>query len=177
MNPQITPSWLQMMARYNAWQNENLYGAADTLTDDARREQRGAFWGSMHETLCHILWSDQQWLARLSDLTEGPTAGLKESGSIVNDWAELKVQREKMDRLLEKWASHASQADCEGELSWYSGAMGKDMVKSKPLCICQLFNHQTHHRGQVHTMLTQAGANPSDTDLPFMPEDWQPSGL
>ena len=58
-----------------------------------------------------------------------------------------------------------------GELHWYSHAMGREMAKPYGLCVMHLFNHQTHHRGQVHAMLTAAGARPDDTDLPFMPED------
>ncbi|MGV6810972.1 MAG: DinB family protein, partial [Brevirhabdus sp.] len=62
-------------------------------------------------------------------------------------------------------------ADTEGDLNWYSGAMGRDMSKPRAICLMQLFNHQTHHRGQIHAMLTAAGARPGDTDIPFMPED------
>ncbi|MEM1364211.1 MAG: DinB family protein [Pseudomonadota bacterium] len=177
MDLQITPSWLQLMANYNAWQNENLYHAADGLEDEDRREARGAFWRSMHETFCHILWADQQWLSRLTDDVSPPTAGLKQSGSIVSGWEQLKRQREQMDRQLETWAAEVQADELMGDLRWHSGATGKELVKSKALCICQLFNHQTHHRGQVHTMLTQAGAKPGDTDMPFMPEGWVPTGI
>ena len=61
----ITPGYVQRMARYNRWQNENLYGAADELSDEARRMDRSSFFKSIHATLSHILWADQIWMSRL----------------------------------------------------------------------------------------------------------------
>ena len=58
-----------------------------------------------------------------------------------------------------------------GDLTWYSGFMKADMTRPKAACVLQLFNHQTHHRGQVHAMLTAAGTKPEDTDIPFMPDE------
>ena len=56
------------MALYNRWQNENLYAAADGLTDEERHRERGAFFGSIHRTMCHLLWADQTWMSRFSDM-------------------------------------------------------------------------------------------------------------
>jgi uncharacterized damage-inducible protein DinB len=56
-----------------------------------------------------------------------------------------------------------------GDLGWFSGAMGREVTKPKALLVLHMFNHQTHHRGQIHAMLTTAGARPGDTDIPFMP--------
>ena len=65
----IDPSWVQMMSRYNQWQNQNLYSAADTLSDDDRRTDRGAFFKSIHGTLSHILWADGSgWLGFAASL-------------------------------------------------------------------------------------------------------------
>jgi uncharacterized damage-inducible protein DinB len=61
----IDPAFVQTMARYNAWQNDNLYTAAASLTDEARRQNRGAFFNSIHATFCHLLWGDRMWLHRL----------------------------------------------------------------------------------------------------------------
>ena len=63
----IDGGYVVRMARYNRWQNQNLYSAADRLSDEARRRERGAFWGSIHKTLNHILWGDQMWMSRLTD--------------------------------------------------------------------------------------------------------------
>ena len=63
----IDIAYVQRMARYNRWQNANLYGVADRLTDDERRRERGAFFGSMHKTLSHLLWADRIWMSRFAD--------------------------------------------------------------------------------------------------------------
>ena len=60
----------------------------------------------------------------------------------------------------------------DGDLEWYSGTLKRGMTSPRGVCIMQVFNHQTHHRGQVHAMLTAAGAKPDDTDIPFMPETY-----
>ena len=63
----IGVDYVRRMARYNRWQNENLYGAADGLTDEERHRARGAFFGSIHRTMCHLLWADQTWMSRFSN--------------------------------------------------------------------------------------------------------------
>jgi uncharacterized damage-inducible protein DinB len=165
----ITPAYLQCMARYNRWQNGALMAAADTLDDAARRLERGAFWGSIHGTLSHLLWGDLVWMSRF-DGGDKPAIPIAESGGWVAQWDELKVGRLLTDERILGWADAAGAADIEGEMSWFSGAIGRDITRPKALCLMQLFNHQTHHRGQVHAMLTSAGASPEDTDLPFMPD-------
>ena len=68
------------------------------------------------------------------------------------------------------WGEGLSQEDVDGDLEWYSGTFKRGMTSPRGICIMQVFNHQTHHRGQVHAMLTAAGASPEDTDIPFMPD-------
>ena len=60
----ITPAWVRAMAAYNAEMNRRLYRAAETLADSARRAERGAFFGSIQGTLCHLLWGDTAWMSR-----------------------------------------------------------------------------------------------------------------
>ena len=67
----IDPAYVQRMARYNRWQNANLYGVADTLSDEERRRERGAFFGSIHKTLSHLLWADQIWMSRFTPMCSG----------------------------------------------------------------------------------------------------------
>ena len=165
----ITPEYVQMMARYNGWQNRSIYGAADTLDDVERRLDRGAFFGSIHNTLGHILWGDTLWMSRF-DGWQPPT---DEGGIVIADWEGLKQARIAADARFIDWGVRVTQADLEGDFSWYSGAMRRDFTKSKAVCVMQVFNHQTHHRGQVHAMLTAAGAKPDDTDLPFIPDEYQ----
>lgn len=160
----IEPAYAVSMARYNAWQNESLYGAASTLDDAARRLDRGAFFRSIHGTLCHLLWADQMWLHRFAG-TPRPAGRLAESAALVADWRDLREQRDAFDRIIIDWARELSPAWLAGELSWFSGATQREMRKPAALLVAHLFNHQTHHRGQVHAMLTAAGARPDDTDL------------
>ena len=166
----ITPAYLERMARYNRWQNASIFGAAGTLDDAARRADRGAFFASIHRTLSHLLWGDTAWMGRFQ-AREGPGVPIAESGDWVADWGDLTSRRRAMDARILDWAGTATPDDVEGDLTWASGITGRVMTLPKAVCIVQLFNHQTHHRGQVHAMLTAAGARPDVTDLPFMPED------
>ena len=163
----ITPDFVRTMARYNRWQNRSLYAAADGLDEAARRLGRGAFFGSIHRTLSHLLWADAIWMSRLSDW-EKPDVGIPGSADWVSDWPELVARRAQADEAILDWAAGIDDGDLTGRLRWYSGATGREVEKPRALCIVHVFNHQTHHRGQVHAMLTQAGARPGDTDLPIM---------
>lgn len=165
----ITPEYCQTMARYNCWQNNNLYGAADQLSHEERQKDRGAFFGSIHGTLSHLLWGDTIWMHRF-DGWELPEIGIPDSHGFAPEWDALCDQRGLADAAIMDWAERLAPADIEGQIDWYSKAVARRMSQPLAICIMQLFNHQTHHRGQVHAMLTAAGGKPSDTDLPFMPE-------
>ncbi len=163
----IGTGYVKRMAHYNSWQNDNLYSAADRLSDEARRQNRGAFFGSIHATLNHLLWADEIWMSRFWG-TPRPKAGIPESTSLRAHWDELKRDRVAFDERIIEWADAIGHADIVGDLTYYSGAAKRDVSAPKWLLIVHLFNHQTHHRGQVHCMLTQAGVRPGVTDLPFM---------
>jgi uncharacterized damage-inducible protein DinB len=165
----IDRAYVQRMARYNRWQNKNLYGAADTISDEERRRERGAFFGSIHKTLSHLLWADRTWISRFTG-GERPNAGIPESVALYPDWDGLKRERAGFDDAMIAWGDTLDDAWLAGDLSYYSGAMKRDLVKPRWQVVAHLFNHQTHHRGQVHCMLTQAGAKPHSTDLPALPE-------
>lgn len=166
----ITPDWLRHMARYNRWQNHNLVTAADGLSDAARQLDRGAFFGSISATFSHLLWGDTLWISRF-DAGQSVRVGIPESTGMADDWPAFKAARAALDHRIAEWCASAGQGDIEGDLHWYSGALGRDMCKPRAICLMQIFNHQTHHRGQIHAMLTAAGARPGDTDIPFMPEE------
>jgi len=166
----ITKDYVQTMARYNEWQNENLYGCADRLDDVERKRDRGAFFGSIHATLNHLLWGDQMWMSRFAG-TPRPEAGIKESVGRFPNWEDLKRERVAFDRIMKRWAADLDPAWLEGDLVYFSGAVGREVKRPKWFLLVHMFNHGTHHRGQVHCMLTQCGVKPSDTDLPFMPRE------
>lgn len=156
------------MARYNAWQNASLYGAAAGLDEAARRADRGAFFGSIHGTLSHLLWADLLWMSRLAGW-DRPPGGIPESPALEPGWAALTRRRRAADEGIETWAAALGPAALEGDLAWQSRALGRDLTRPLWLCVTHMFNHQTHHRGQVHALLTAAGARPADTDLFAMP--------
>lgn len=160
----VDPAFVQTMARYNAWQNASLVASADGLDDEARRRDRGAFFKSIHGTFNHVLWADEVWLHRLIGTPKPPISG-RDSTIYVEDWTAFKAARKQRDDTLLAWAEAVEGAWLRGTLIWYSGAAGREMGKPRALAIAHMFNHQTHHRGQIHAMLTAAGAKPDDTDL------------
>lgn len=163
----ISPSYARAMARYNTWQNTNIYAACEQLSDGQRKENRGAFFGSIHATLNHILWADQTWLSRFG-AAEPPSKGSIGKGlSLFDDWEELKAERNRFDGVILGWAEHMEPATYEGDLTWFSGSADREVTRPKSLIIMHIFNHQTHHRGQVNALLTGFGINPGVTDLPF----------
>jgi uncharacterized damage-inducible protein DinB len=165
----IDAAYVRLMARYNRWQNENLYGTADGLPDAERRCDRGAFFRSIHETCNHLLWADRMWMSRFSG-GEQPPGGMKESVSLYTDWGALKTERRQTDAAIMAWADGIDAAALAGDLTWYSGGAQRSLTGPRWKLVVHFFNHQTHHRGQIHAMLTQAGARPGDTDLPLMSE-------
>jgi uncharacterized damage-inducible protein DinB len=165
----IDPAYVRRMARYNRWQNENLYGVADQLSDEERRRERGAFFGSIHKTLSHLLWADQVWMSRFIDVKR-PDVSIPESVSLYPDWEDLKQRRVAFDETIANWADRLDASWLTDDLTYYSGGVGRNITAPKWALVTHMFNHQTHHRGQVHCMLTQAGAKPHTTDLPALPE-------
>jgi uncharacterized damage-inducible protein DinB len=165
----IDRAYVQRMARYNRWQNDNLYGVADKLSDEARRQERGAFFGSIHKTLSHLLWGDRIWMSRFTSAPR-PPGGIPESVALYPDWENLKAERIAFDGTILQWADGIEPAWLAADHSYYSGAAKREVTKPRWVLITHMFNHQTPHRGQVHCLLTQTGGKPSATDLPFMPE-------
>lgn len=159
------------MARYNLWQNENLLSAADGLSRSEREKDRGAFFGSIQKTVSHLFWGDMLWMSRFAG-TPAPKGGITETTEMITRWEIFRADRTSFDKRILRWAQEVSPDWFEGELTWFSGAIDREITKPNSLLVIQFFNHQTHHRGQVHAMLTAAGAKPGDTDLPFMPESF-----
>lgn len=165
----ISTDYVRLMAAYTGWQNRSIYEAADVLSDEARREDRGSFFRSIHATLNHLLWGDRLWLHRLCGTPAPNQHDIPGSVNLVPDWSALLDARKETDRAILDWARVVTEGDLEGELSWFSGAIQAEVRRPLWTLVIQLFNHGTHHRGQVHAMLTAAGAKPDDTDVPFMP--------
>ena len=160
----ISPGWVRMMAGYGAEMNRRWYAAAASLDDAARKRDRGAFFGSIHATLNHLLWADRIWMSRF-DGWDRPAGGIKESIALHDDFGALATARAEVDAGILAWAGRVDADWLAGDLGWFSGAAGRDVTRPRAVLVTHLFNHQTHHRGQVHAMLTAAGARTEDTDL------------
>jgi uncharacterized damage-inducible protein DinB len=160
----ITSAYCRTMAAYNSEMNRRLYAAASRLSDAERRAPRGAFWGSIHGTLVHILWGDSQWMSRF-DGWPRPDTPIKQSAEMIEDYDELCATRTRRDTDIERWAARIDDAWLNDDLTWFSGAANREIRLPKRLLVTHFFNHQTHHRGQVHALLTAAGEKTGDTDL------------
>lgn len=163
----ITPAYVHLLARYNAEMNRRIYGHAAELSDAQRREDGGAFFGSLHGTLSHILWGDTMWMSRFAGWAR-PEGGILGSPQFVDDFDELQRRRFALDADILGWAQAVSPDWLAGDLSWFSGATQREQSKPRALLVVHMFNHQTHHRGQAHALLTRFGVKTADTDLPFV---------
>jgi uncharacterized damage-inducible protein DinB len=160
----ITPAYARTLAAYNAEMNRRLYAAAARMPDEARRADRGAFWRSIHGTLNHLLWADRMWMARLDGWPK-PDVPVTESDRLVDSFEALHASRIEADDGLEGWAARLTDRDLLGELVWYSGVKQREVSHPRGFIIANMFNHQTHHRGQAHAMITAVGETTGDTDL------------
>jgi uncharacterized damage-inducible protein DinB len=160
----ITPTYLRTMTAYNAEMNGRLYAAASRLTDSERKADRGAFFKSIHGTLVHLLWGDQTWMSRF-DAWPKPAMAARDSPSMIDDFTQLSEQRIKADKDMEDWAGRVSHEWLDETMTWFSDALQREMRLPRGFLVAHLLNHQTHHRGQVHAMLTACGQDTGDTDL------------
>jgi uncharacterized damage-inducible protein DinB len=158
--------YYETMAQYNYWMNQKLYATCSTIPDDKRREDLGAFFKSIHGTLNHILVGDLIWLGRF---THNPFVA-KLDQNLYNDFEELQQARDRTDQDIITWASQLS-ADWLNHPFVYTSVSQPVKSHTRPawLLVTHFFNHQTHHRGQVTTLLSQLGYDLGVTDLPYMP--------
>ena len=166
----ISNEFVKTMARYNQWQNGSIFGAADGLSDKARKLDRGAFFGSIHRTLCHLYWGDCLWTSRFAGFAApAMVTSAAETADIIADWNELRDRRAQCDAQIIGWADGLNNGEIIGDITWYAVTADKEFTKSLADVLVGFFNHQTHHRGQVHAMITAAGGKPDDTDFILMP--------
>ena len=157
------------MAAYSVEMNARLFNAASRLSDADRRRDRGAFWGSLHGTLNHTLWADQIWMSRFDGWAK-PAVPQKQSAELIADFAALQVARVDADAKITAWAKRIDEAWLVVNQTWYSGSVGREVTLPRGVLMVHFFNHQTHHRGQAHALITASGEKPGDTDLIFIPE-------
>ncbi|WP_374350307.1 DinB family protein [Chitinimonas sp.] len=153
----------QLMAAYNQWQNQQLYAAAAQLTEAQRQADRGAFFKSIHGTLNHILWGDLVWFARFT----GQSMPTVAAGELLHaDFEPLQAARIAMDQTLIDWAASLDADWLAEATTWTSKMYGFTQTVPRWVLVQHLFNHQTHHRAQVGTLLMQYGIDVGVTDLP-----------
>jgi uncharacterized damage-inducible protein DinB len=161
-------------ARYNRWMNERLYALCATLGDDERKHDRGAFFRSIHGTLNHLVLTDRAWLWRF---THDP--GLAESRGadgqpialtgrldqeLYGDFDELRRERARTDAGIEAWVATLDAGRLAAPIA-YSTTRGERCEHPLWWALTHFFNHQTHHRGQLTTLLCQLGHDPGVTDM------------
>lgn len=164
----ISPDFVRTMARYNAWQNTQLMPSLEALTSEELIQDRGAFFGSIFATLNHLLWGDTMWLHRFG---AGPAPMSDNHTALTATLTEWEKARGRVDHEIKVWAAGLSQADLDSDLRWASKLSDRSFQHPMGLLVTHFFNHQTHHRGQVHAMLTAAGQPAPVSDLPYMPKE------
>ncbi|MEO1549685.1 MAG: DinB family protein [Pseudomonadota bacterium] len=165
----ITPEYVQLMARYGAWQNTQMIEACESVPAAALLEDRGLFFGSVHATLNHLLWGDRTWMARFAGTPAPRQSSIADSVAETPDWTHYVIERLGCDALIQSWAVQITKERLGGSLTWMSGAAGREVTKPLSFLVVHFFNHQTHHRGQVHGALTSLGAKPGPTDVFLIP--------
>ena len=151
-----------MMAAYNAWANTRLYDAAASLSDEAYRRDTGAFFRSMHGTLNHMYVTDTIWMSRFRGLPNPPW----KLDHIAHDSPiDLRKRREALDRDIIGFAGGLTENQLEQEFSYVTVTNPAKMTQKLSPALAHFFNHQTHHRGQCHVILTSIGADAPSMDL------------
>lgn len=170
----------ELLASYNKWMNEKIYEASATLSDESLEQDRGAFFGSILGTLNHIVVGDTLWLKRfaqhpscevaLRQVVDLPTPKSLDD-LLFHQLRGLRTHRAWLDEHICKWVQELSEQDLNSVLS-YRNMKGVASRKMYSSLLLHFFNHQTHHRGQVSTLLSQAGVQLGVTDLlALVPEE------
>jgi uncharacterized damage-inducible protein DinB len=164
----FTGTYPTLMADYNRWMNQKVYAGCQLLSDDERKRDRGAFFKSIHGTLNHLVWGDRIWLGRFGGKAFPlPPAGAGDD--LYADFAELGRARTELDQEIVTWAAQLTPDWLAEPMTWTSRLYGFTQTQPRLVLVVQMFNHQTHHRGQAHALLTAAGIDIGPTDIPVLP--------
>lgn len=165
----LSAAWVAEMARYNAWQNDVVYGLCSGLDPAVRSGERGLFFGSIAHTLNHILMVDRFLLGTVRGEAQPP---FDPKQRLYPDWDVLKRQRASTDRDILAFADTTAESLYADSFTVWSESLRKHRTIIKGLLVAQMFNHQTHHRSQVTAELHRLGIDYGVTDLPFRPESY-----
>lgn len=159
-------NYYELMAEYNRWMDGKLYGTCSAIPDRERKKDMRTFFKSIHGTLNHIYYGDLSWLERLRDDKFTPR---KIGIDLFDDFEELKAAQEKIDLEIIDWARTLTPEYLNTEFEYLSNVDGVKRILPRWVLAANLFNHQTHHRGQITTLLKQLGIDPGITDIPWLP--------
>lgn len=163
----INSEYCQVMAGYNMWMNERLFELCRSIEDAQRKSDKGAFFGSIHGTLNHILYGDLAFMSRFTgDPVVVPELGLE----LHDDFDELWQARSALDSRICRWSSGLTAEWLAEKLTYTSKVDGISRTVPRWVLVVHMLNHQTHHRGQITTILSQLGLDIGTTDIPFMPQ-------
>ena len=151
----------QLLANFNTWANTKIFSSCKELDDTEYKKDRGAFFSSIHGTLNHLLVVDRAYISRI----EGKDSGLKSLDQILyENLFQLEEARIKEGKHLVDLVNSLSEKSIHKDIT-YKGFKTGNTTYTINLILITLFNHQTHHRGQVHNMLSQAGIKPPQIDI------------
>ncbi len=154
------------LSRYNTWMNDRLFEVCSQLSDEERKRDVGAFFKSIHGTLNHILLADRIWMGRFEGSAYAFTSLRDE---LYADFHELRGARVAEDERISRWVEALTDEALGRELAYVSAVNPQPRRYPLWFAVSHFFNHQTHHRGQVTTLLSQRGLDPGVTDLIWMP--------
>ena len=146
----------RMFAGYNAWCNERLYDAAAQVSDADYRADRGVFFKSLHGTLNHLLVGDHIWMQRFTG--EGAVPESLDA-ILYDDFADLRAARRAEDRRISRYVEGLTDADLAGVLRYRTFVNPATIEQPLAPALDHFFNHQTHHRGQAHALLSAVVGN------------------
>jgi uncharacterized damage-inducible protein DinB len=156
----------RVLAEYNAWMNGKLYAACGSLSDLERKRDRGAFFHSIHGTLNHVLLADSIWMGRFE---RAPFDFTSLDQELYASFDELAARRVEMDKRIERWARGLTDSALGAKIEFASKITKRTHAPTLWRVVLHFFNHQTHHRGQLTTLLSQAGVDYGVTDLFLLP--------
>ncbi|MBY0531273.1 MAG: DinB family protein [Xanthobacteraceae bacterium] len=147
----MTLSRYKMFADYNAWANDRVYAAAEKLSAEDYRADRGAFFKSIHGTLNHLLVSDRIWMKRFTGQGEAPA---RLDAILHEDLGGLRAARDREDARISAYISQLTGEELAANFSYVTIVNPKTVTQPLSPALDHFFNHQTHHRGQAHAILT-----------------------
>ncbi len=154
----------RMMAHYNAWANRRLYDACAGLSESDRKAGLGAFFGSLHGTLNHLLVADRIWMARF---TGEPAPGHALDATLHEALPALRAAREDEDARISAFVAGLDAAALAAPVTYVTTSTGLAVTQPLGAALAHVFNHQTHHRGQCHAMLTRLAVDAPPLDLVY----------